>query len=102
MVLDKEFSCLFCNHEKTVTAKIDMENKIGQLTCSACGVSFQTMVTSLSEPVDVYSDWIDACELANEGQKTTMPSAPTYSSKKRYTNEVDDDDDDEDDDADLL
>ncbi|EGF80287.1 hypothetical protein BATDEDRAFT_7246, partial [Batrachochytrium dendrobatidis JAM81] len=62
MVLDKEFSCLFCNHEKTVTCKMDMENKIGQLTCSACGVSFQSMVTKLSEPVDVFSDWIDACE----------------------------------------
>uniref|UniRef100_A0A1I8BIY1 Transcription elongation factor 1 homolog n=1 Tax=Meloidogyne hapla TaxID=6305 RepID=A0A1I8BIY1_MELHA len=25
----------------------------------------QTNITSLTEPIDVYSDWIDACEVAN-------------------------------------
>ncbi|KAI8925844.1 transcription elongation factor Elf1 like-domain-containing protein [Entophlyctis helioformis] len=72
--LDKEFSCLFCNHERTVTAKLDNEHKIGQLTCSACGVSFQTTITTLSEPIDLYSDWIDACEQAND---TSKPAAAT-------------------------
>lgn len=26
---------------------------------------YQTTITFLSEPVDVYNDWIDACETAN-------------------------------------
>lgn len=26
---------------------------------------FQTTINFLSEPVDVYNDWIDACETAN-------------------------------------
>jgi transcription elongation factor Elf1 len=27
---------------------------------------FQTTITPLTEPIDVYSDWIDACEAANQ------------------------------------
>jgi transcription elongation factor Elf1 len=27
---------------------------------------FQTTITLLTEPIDVYSDWIDACEAANQ------------------------------------
>ncbi|CCJ30300.1 unnamed protein product [Pneumocystis jirovecii] len=39
--LDKTFNCLFCNHEK-----------------------------NLSAPVDIYSDWIDACDaVANHTNK---------------------------------
>ena len=30
-----------------------------------CLEEFQTLITHLSEPVDVYSEWIDACEAAN-------------------------------------
>lgn len=26
---------------------------------------FQTQINYLSEPIDVYNDWIDACETAN-------------------------------------
>ncbi|RKO91245.1 transcription elongation factor 1, partial [Blyttiomyces helicus] len=61
-VLDKEFSCVFCNHEKSIAVKIDSDLKVGHLSCRACGVTFQTITTALSEPIDVYSDWIDACE----------------------------------------
>jgi transcription elongation factor Elf1 len=27
---------------------------------------FQTNITPLTEAIDVYSDWIDACEAANQ------------------------------------
>ena len=30
------------------------------------GRLFLNIVSDLSEPVDVYSDWIDACEAANQ------------------------------------
>ncbi|KAL2913586.1 hypothetical protein HK105_206888 [Polyrhizophydium stewartii] len=86
--LDKEFSCLFCNHENTVTAKLDMETKSGTLMCRACGVSFQAQITALSEPIDLYSDWIDACERANE----VKPA-----SGRNLAAAGDDDDDDDDD-----
>ena len=64
--LDKTFACVFCNHEDTVTTNLDQENKIGHLSCSACSVQWSCPITVLSEPIDVYSEWIDACEAANQ------------------------------------
>lgn len=44
-----------------------------QLWCSMCVLNFWALglvlnlfSIDLSEPVDVYSDWIDACEAANQ------------------------------------
>ena len=44
-VLDKTFGCVFCNHEDTVSTKFDQENKIGHLSCSACGVQWSCAIT---------------------------------------------------------
>ncbi|RKP04645.1 transcription elongation factor 1, partial [Thamnocephalis sphaerospora] len=62
--LDKQFSCIFCNHEKSVEVKMDKESKVGNILCRVCSASWQTSIHYLSEAVDVYSDWIDACEAA--------------------------------------
>lgn len=67
--LDITFRCLFCNHEKSVICTIDKKNGIGDLHCKICGQSFQTAINSLSHPVDIYSDWIDACEDLAEDQE---------------------------------
>lgn len=64
--LDTQFTCLFCNHEKAINCTIDKKSNIGTLTCKICGQSFQTSITSLSEPIDIYSTWIDACEAVAE------------------------------------
>lgn len=70
--LDTQFTCLFCNHEKAINCTIDKRSNIGTLTCKICGQSFQTAINSLSEPVDIYSNWIDACEaVAEEEAKRT-------------------------------
>lgn len=67
--LDTTFRCLFCNHEKSVICTLDKKNGMGDLHCKICGQSFQTAINSLSQPVDIYSDWIDACEdLAEEAE----------------------------------
>ncbi|KAM9900127.1 hypothetical protein OXX59_008989 [Metschnikowia pulcherrima] len=69
--LDINFRCLFCNHEKSVICTMDKRNGIGDLHCKICGQSFQTAINSLSHPVDIYSDWIDACEdLAEDNEGT--------------------------------
>lgn len=60
--LDITFTCLFCNHEKAVLCTLDKKNLLGELHCKICGQSFQTSIHALSQPVDIYSDWIDACE----------------------------------------
>ncbi|KAL9090432.1 MAG: hypothetical protein Q9159_001961 [Coniocarpon cinnabarinum] len=65
--LPSTFQCLFCNHEDSVTVKLDRKLGIGYLSCKICGQSYQTGIHFLSEGVDVYSDWIDACDaVANE------------------------------------
>ena len=60
--LSTQFTCLFCNHEKAVQVKMDKKAGIGDLYCKVCGQKFQTSINYLSAAVDVYSDWIDACE----------------------------------------
>lgn len=68
-VLPTTFTCLFCNHDDSVVCSIDKKLGVGNLNCKVCGQHFQTTVNALSAPVDVYSDWVDACEAvaANPG-----------------------------------
>ncbi|KAL1925201.1 uncharacterized protein VTP21DRAFT_84 [Calcarisporiella thermophila] len=66
LTLDTVFDCLFCNHEKTIECRLDKDSKVGHLKCKVCDVSFQCNINYLSEPIDVYSEWIDACNEANK------------------------------------
>ncbi|EKX72697.1 conserved hypothetical protein [Theileria equi strain WA] len=59
--LDKEFHCHFCQHDRAISIKIDTHFFVGILNCRVCGVNFSTKVTSLDEPIDVYSLWMDKC-----------------------------------------
>ncbi|XP_041519802.1 transcription elongation factor 1 homolog [Microtus oregoni] len=63
--LDTQFTCPFCNHEKSCDVKMNHARKTGVISCAVCLEEFQTRITNLSDPVDVYSDWIDACEAVN-------------------------------------
>lgn len=65
--LDTSFNCPFCNGAKTVTCAIDLEHGLATARCGACGESFQTQADHLTEPVDVFSDWLDACEADGDG-----------------------------------
>ncbi|KAF2261056.1 Elf1-domain-containing protein [Lojkania enalia] len=60
--LPTTFQCLFCNHENSVSVTIDKKTGVGNLQCKVCGQTFQTNINYLSAPVDVYADWIDACD----------------------------------------
>ena len=46
--LPSTFTCLFCNHEKSVTVKLDRKAGVGQLDCRVCGQKFQCAVNCLS------------------------------------------------------
>jgi len=59
------FNCPFCNHEKVCEVKMDRERQVGFIQCRVCSEDFQTKIHTLSEAIDVYGDWIDACEAAN-------------------------------------
>ena len=76
------FPCLFCNHEKSVAVKLDKKQGVGVLSCKVCNQNFQSSINcswphpllewkrisanprdlDLSAAVDVYSDWVDACD----------------------------------------
>ncbi|MCJ1234502.1 hypothetical protein MMC14_002463 [Varicellaria rhodocarpa] len=60
--LPTSFPCLFCNHDKSVSVKLEKKAGTGELSCKVCGQQFQTGINYLSAAVDVYSDWIDACD----------------------------------------
>ena len=63
--LDTQFTCPFCNHDKSVTAKLDFQQYKGLVECSVCGQKYACTIDDLSAAIDVYSDWIDACERLN-------------------------------------
>jgi len=63
--LDTLFNCPFCNHEKSCEVKLEKSKNTGQITCRVCMEAFQSHINYLSEAIDVYNDWIDACESAN-------------------------------------
>ena len=110
--LDTKFNCLFCNHEKSVSCKLDKKNCIGSLNCKICGQSFQTRINALSQPVDVYSDWFDAVEEVNQGKASDSEeeegSSSDYESdsdnegaggRSNVAGRIVDDDDEDDDEA---
>jgi transcription elongation factor Elf1 len=44
---------------------MDWDRQLGTVACVQCGEAWSGKIHHLSEPVDVYSDWLDACEAAN-------------------------------------
>jgi len=76
--LPTTFTCLFCNHEKSVTVKLDKKAGVGQLECRVCGQKFQCGINYLSAAVDVYGEWVDAADtVAKEDTETSRPSGIT-------------------------
>lgn len=53
------FKCLFCNHDEAVSCKMDDASMTGTLKCRVCDSQYRSTINSLSEPIDVYSEWLD-------------------------------------------
>ncbi|KAL2068357.1 hypothetical protein VTL71DRAFT_16455 [Oculimacula yallundae] len=65
--LPSTFDCLFCNHVGAVIVKLDKKAGVGALSCKICSQHFQCAINYLSAAVDVYSDWVDACDAVAKG-----------------------------------
>uniref|UniRef100_A0A3Q3GQC6 Transcription elongation factor 1 homolog n=1 Tax=Kryptolebias marmoratus TaxID=37003 RepID=A0A3Q3GQC6_KRYMA len=52
--LESQFTCPFCNHEKSCDVKMERSRNTGIISCSVCLEEFQTPITCilLSAPVD--------------------------------------------------
>lgn len=48
-----------------VQVKMLFKTKRAEAKCSTCGEYFNCDITNISEEIDVYSEWIDACEKVN-------------------------------------
>ncbi|KAE8850730.1 hypothetical protein PTNB85_01146 [Pyrenophora teres f. teres] len=93
--LPTTFQCLFCNHEKSVSVSIEKKSGVGNLQCKVCGQTFQTNINYLSAPVDVYADWIDACDaVAKEAAKGNAEMSRSSNRMGRMPTAHNQDDDD--------
>eukprot|EP00316_Scyphosphaera_apsteinii_P003042 CAMPEP_0119315084 /NCGR_PEP_ID=MMETSP1333-20130426/34398_1 /TAXON_ID=418940 /ORGANISM="Scyphosphaera apsteinii, Strain RCC1455" /LENGTH=101 /DNA_ID=CAMNT_0007320317 /DNA_START=25 /DNA_END=330 /DNA_ORIENTATION=+ len=65
------FDCPFCGKNGSCAVKMEMDVKMGKITCDACGAKYEARISALSEPIDVYAEWIDMCEDVNaaEGER---------------------------------
>lgn len=83
--IETTFTCLFCHHDKSVTVRLDRKEGIAQLFCKVCDQRYQSKVNrtsrfccfiatlelitcdiDLTEPIDIYSEWIDAADAAEK------------------------------------
>ena len=62
----------------TVECKMDFKAGIGSLTCRLCGAAYQMPIHHLHEPIDVFSEWLDDCEAAQNprSQSTEQGAVP--------------------------
>ncbi|KAJ2825405.1 hypothetical protein GGI24_003169 [Coemansia furcata] len=81
--LDTTFDCLFCNHEKSIVVAMDKKNRVGNLKCKVCSATYQAALNHLSDPIDVYSEWIDACEEAKRKETVSVRAAASGSERRR-------------------
>lgn len=61
---------------------MDHKAGTGSLTCRLCGASFQMPIHHLNEPIDVFSEWLDECEAAQNPNNSAAVAGslgtPTY------------------------
>ncbi|KIM87111.1 hypothetical protein PILCRDRAFT_815572 [Piloderma croceum F 1598] len=95
--LETAFTCLFCHHDKSVTVRLDRKEGLAQLVCRVCDQRYQSKVNHLTEPIDVYSEWIDAADAAQREEQTVRRGNPSSSRPIIPPAPPSDDDDDDDD-----
>ena len=107
--VDTVFDCPFCNDTKTVEVSMDHNHGVADIKCRVCLAKFQTEIHHLTEPIDVYCEWIDECDKLNKklnqpeehksvdedevDEEEEKPYIPT--DKKQVKNLDDEDDEDE-------
>lgn len=60
------FDCPFCNNKRVIEVKISKKDFKAQINCRICKCNYNTKANGLTEPIDVYSEWIDECEKINK------------------------------------
>ena len=55
------FDCPFCGKSQSCSCVMDMDHALGTIRCDGCGVKYDARINRLSDPIDVYAEWIDQC-----------------------------------------
>jgi len=53
------FKCIFCNHDGSVQCKLNYNTLVGELSCRVCDAHFEMRIHTLSDPIDIFSEWLD-------------------------------------------
>ncbi|XP_020157626.1 transcription elongation factor 1 homolog [Aegilops tauschii subsp. strangulata] len=80
--LDTTFCCPFCDHPDSVACTIGLKLLVATAVYYVYEEAYHTTAHHLTEPVDVYHDWIDVCEKANQGVQL---QAPDYQKRDTYS-----------------
>lgn len=97
-VVATTFKCIFCHQDKTVQCSLNHKSMTGQLLCTACRVTWTTKINSLSEPIDVFTEWLDETMKAQENAvKRVAARAQGLESSAPVAAASDNDDEEEDD-----
>lgn len=68
---------------------MDFRAGVGSLECRLCGASYQMPIHHLHEPIDVFSEWLDDCETAQQGRN---PNQGEEDEEEEVEEEDEDDD----------
>lgn len=93
--VDKVFDCPLCSHEKVVEVTLQKGVAVADIRCRVCHIHYSSPRGDLSEPIDVYSEWMDQLEADVEQEKRSLkivvPAATVKRSKVAEDPEMEDD-----------
>eukprot|EP00793_Prasinoderma_coloniale_P003047 PRCOL_00006514-RA len=70
----KVFDCPYCGNKDSVKCYIDKKDAMmATLACERCEARYTTTANNLTEAIDVFSEWIDACVELNKNTGATQP-----------------------------
>ena len=55
------FDCPFCGKTDACGVSMDFDHKVGVILCDGCGARYESRIHRLTDPIDVYAEWIDKC-----------------------------------------
>ena len=75
------FDCIFCNNIDSTEVKLEPSMSIGYIYCRVCTANYQTTVHHLTEPIDVYWEWIDEAERVNTIEEQKLLKGESFINK---------------------
>jgi len=92
------FKCIFCNHNEAVSCRLNHNTMVGELNCRVCDAHFEMRIHSLSDPIDVFGEWLDQTQekqdaVARSGRPMMTRPLPVASLGVRKRNDDEDLDD---------